>query len=87
MLHVCETFSLILRYKYRLRVFENKALGNIAEPKGEEVTGEWRRLRYEELYGLYSSRVIKSGRKGLVRHVALLGEKRGACRASVGNFK
>jgi hypothetical protein len=38
-------------------------LRRIFGPKREEVTGEWRRLHYEELYELYTSpyiiRVIK----------------------------
>jgi hypothetical protein len=46
-----------------LRVFENRALGRIFEPKSDEVTGEWRKLHNEELHDLYSSpnivRVIK----------------------------
>jgi hypothetical protein len=36
-----------------LRVFENGLLREIFGPKWEEVTGEWRRLQPEELYGLY----------------------------------
>jgi DMSO/TMAO reductase YedYZ molybdopterin-dependent catalytic subunit len=53
-----------LREKCRLRVFENRVLRMIFGPKRDEVTGEWRRLHYKELYALYSSpnifRVIKS---------------------------
>jgi len=44
--------------------------------KGEEVTGDWRKLHSEELYGLYCSadiiRVIKSMTVG---HAANIGEK------------
>jgi len=44
-------------------VFENMVLGRIFGPRREEVTGEWRRWRNEELNDLYSSpsivRVIK----------------------------
>jgi hypothetical protein len=32
----------------RLRVFENRVLRRIFEPKWNEVTGEWRRLRTEK---------------------------------------
>jgi hypothetical protein len=50
----------------RLRVFENRVLRRIFGPKRDEVTGEWRKVRNEELNKLYSSpnvlRVIKSGR-------------------------
>jgi hypothetical protein len=55
-----------LREEHRLRVFENRVLRKIFGPKRDEVTGEWRKLLNEELYGLYSSphiiRVIKSRR-------------------------
>ena len=47
----------------------------------DEVTGEWRRLHYEELNDLYSSpiivRMIKSRRMRWAGHVARLGEDRG----------
>jgi hypothetical protein len=38
-LYGCETWSLILREKYRLRVLENRVLGIIFEPKRDEVAG------------------------------------------------
>jgi hypothetical protein len=48
----------------RLRVLENRVLRRIFGSKRDEVTGEWRKLHYEELHDLYSSptivRVIKS---------------------------
>jgi hypothetical protein len=37
-----------------MRVFENRVLRRIFGPKRDEVTGEWKRLNYEELYDLYS---------------------------------
>jgi hypothetical protein len=37
----------------RVRGFENRVLRRIYGPKRDEVTGEWRRLHNEELYGLY----------------------------------
>jgi hypothetical protein len=52
-LYGCETWSLILRTKYRLRVFENRALRGIFGAKRDEVTGEWRKLHNEELNDLY----------------------------------
>jgi hypothetical protein len=45
--HGCETWSLILRKKRRLRVFENRVLRRIFGPKRGEVKGEGRR-RYNE---------------------------------------
>ena len=48
-LYGCETWSLTLREERRLRVFENKVLRRIFEPKRDEVTGEWRRLHNGEL--------------------------------------
>ena len=59
-----ETWSLTLREERRLRMFENRVLRGVFVPKGDEVTGEWRKLHNEELSDLYSSpnivRVIKS---------------------------
>jgi hypothetical protein len=40
---------------HRLKVFENRVLRRIFGPKRDEVTGEWRKLHYEELRDLYSS--------------------------------
>jgi hypothetical protein len=65
-LYGCETWSLALREECRLRGFKNRVLRRIFSPKRDEVTGEWRRLPYEEPNDLYSSpniiRVIKSRR-------------------------
>jgi hypothetical protein len=46
----CETWSLRLREEHRLRVFENRVLRRIFGPKRDEVTGDWRKLRNEELH-------------------------------------
>ena len=54
-LYGCETWSLTLKEEGRLRVFYKRVLGNIFGSKRDEVTGEWRRLHNEELYGLDSS--------------------------------
>jgi len=43
-LYGCETWSLALMEERRLRVFENRVLRRIFGPKGDEVTGEWRKL-------------------------------------------
>ena len=48
-----ETWSLILREERSLRVFENRVLRKIFEPKRDEGAGEWRRLHEEELGDLY----------------------------------
>jgi hypothetical protein len=79
----CESWSLTLREKHRLRVFER-----IFGPKRDEVTGDWRKLHNEELHNLYSSpniiRMIKSRMMWWEGHLARMGEKRNACRISVG---
>ena len=53
-LYGCETWSLTLREERRLRVFENRVLWRVFGPKRDELTGEWRKLRNEELNDLYS---------------------------------
>jgi hypothetical protein len=80
--------SLTLREGYRLRVFANRVLRRIFGPKGDEVTGNWRKLHNEELRNVYSSpsiiRMIKSRRMRWAGHVARMGEKRNAYRLLVG---
>ena len=84
----CETWSLTLREKRKLRVFENMVLRRIFGPRRDEVTGEKRRLHNEELNDLCSSpnivRVIKSRRMRWVGHVARMDEERGVYRVLVG---
>jgi hypothetical protein len=83
-----ETWPLTVREEHRLRVFENKVLRRIFGPKGDEVTGGWRKLRTEELRDLYpfpsKVRIIKSGRMRWAGHVARMGEKINAYRLLVG---
>jgi hypothetical protein len=89
-LYGCEIWSLTLRQEQRLRVFENGVLRRIFGPKGDEASGEWRRLYNEELNDLYSSPNIIRVSKSTVRwegHVARIGEKRGAHRILVGRPK
>jgi hypothetical protein len=76
-----------VREERRLRVLENRML-RIFGLKRDEVTGEWRKLRNEELHGLYSSptvvQVIKSRRLGCAGHVTHIREGRGVYRVLVG---
>jgi hypothetical protein len=50
LLYGCETWSLTLRDKHRLRVFENRVLRRIFGPKRDEVMEEWRKLHNGELH-------------------------------------
>jgi hypothetical protein len=88
---VCETWSLTLREKRRLRAFENRVLRRIFGSKRDEVTGGWRKLHNEELRDLYSSpsiiRIMKSRKLRWSEHVARMGEKRNAYRLLVGKLK
>jgi hypothetical protein len=52
-LHEFGAWSLTLRQEHRLNVFENVVLRKVFGHKRDELTGEWRRLRKEELYDLY----------------------------------
>jgi hypothetical protein len=60
-------------------MFENRVLMRIFGPKRDEVTGEWRKLRNEELRDLYSSssiiRIIKSERMRWAGHIARMGRR------------
>jgi hypothetical protein len=86
-LYGCENCSLTLREEYKLRVFNNRVLKRIFGPKGNEVTGGWRKLHNKELRHLYSSlsfiRIIMP-RGVWAAHVARMGEKRTAYRSLVG---
>jgi len=69
-------------------VFENRVLRGIFGPKRDEVTAEWRKRHNEELKEQYSSPnniwVIKSRRMRWAGNVALMGQRRGVYRVSVG---
>jgi hypothetical protein len=86
-LHVCETWSLILREEHKLRVSENRVL-RILGPKSDGVTGGWKKLQ-NELNDMYSSpsinRIIKSRRMRWAGHVTRMGENRNVYRLLVGN--
>jgi hypothetical protein len=71
-------------------VFENRVLRRIFGPKRDEVTGDWRKVRNEELHIIYSSlgmpviSIIKSGRMRWTGHVARMGTMRNAYKIFVG---
>jgi hypothetical protein len=81
-LYGCETWSLTLREKHKLWVFENRVLRRIFGSKKEEVMGGWRKLHNKVLHDLYSStsiiRIIEPRRMNWVGHVARWG-RRGTC--------
>jgi len=89
-LYACETWSLILREKHKLRVFESKALRKKFGSKREDVTREWGRRHKEELYDLCSSsdiiRVIKSRSMKWAGHVARIRDRRAAYWVLVGDL-
>ena len=43
-LYGCENWSLIFTEERKMKVFENRVLRRVFEPKKDEVTGEWRKL-------------------------------------------
>jgi hypothetical protein len=73
----CGTWSLTLREEHRLRMFKNRVLRRIFWPKGNELKGEW---RSEKLNDLYCSpnidQVIKSRVIRWAGHVVHMGEGR-----------
>jgi len=79
---------LTLGEERRLTVFENRASRRVFGPKGDELTGDWRKLHNEELSDLYSLpnilRVVKSRRMRWAGHVARVGEGSGVHRVLVG---
>ena len=50
---MCETWSLILKEKRKLKAFQNRVLRRIFPPKRDGVTGQWRKLHNVELNDLY----------------------------------
>jgi hypothetical protein len=87
-LYGCEIWSLTLKKKHSLRVFQNRLLRRIFVSKGDEIKGGWRKLHNEELHNLYSLpdiiRIIKSKRIRWTGHVARMGSKSNAYMALMG---
>jgi hypothetical protein len=77
-----------LREEHKLRMFENRVLRRIFEPKRDEVMGGWRKLHNEKLHDLYSSssiiRITRPRWTKWAGHVARMGEKRNVYRLLVG---
>ena len=69
-------------------MFENRVLRRVSGLKRDGVTGEWRKLRNEELNDLYSLpnivRLIKSRRMRWAGHVARMEEGRDVHKVLVG---
>ena len=69
-------------------MFENRVLRRVFGSKRDEVRGEWRKLRNEELSDHFSLpsivRVVKSRGMRWAGHVARMGEGRGVHRGSGG---
>ena len=90
-LYGCETWSLTLREKHRLRVFQNRALREIFRPERDKVTGEWRKLRNEALSDVYPSPnimwVIKLRGMRWMGHVSRMGERRVIYKVLVGKHE
>jgi hypothetical protein len=86
-LYGCETWSLTLREKHRLTLFENRVLRRLFGPKRDEVTGGWRKHHNEELHNLHSSpniiRIIKSRKLRWTGRVAQMEKKSNAYRILV----
>ena len=57
----CETWSLKLTEEPILGVIENRVLGRILGPKGDEVTGEWRKPHNLEPNDPYSTHTVLIG--------------------------
>ena len=94
-----ELFVLRLRFKptflnilvfpseLRLRVFEYRALRKLFGPETDELTGQQRRLRNEDIYDLYSSNIFSGYQVMTIEmggHEARTGEERVSYRTLVG---
>jgi hypothetical protein len=73
-LYGCKTWPLTLREEQKLRVFENRVLRRVFEPKRTGVTVGWKNL-----HNLYTSpsktRIIKSRRMTWAGHITRMEEE------------
>ena len=68
-------------------MFDDRVLRKIFGSSWEEVTGVWRKLHNENLHDFHSSNIVRVKqvkKKEMIRHVATMGERRGACRILMG---
>jgi hypothetical protein len=76
-LYGCETWSLTLRERQRLNVFENRVMRTMFLQKRDGIVEGCRKTHGEKLYDLYDSpniiRMIKSRRMRWAGHVARMG--------------
>jgi hypothetical protein len=81
-------WNFVSHIKGRMKMFENRVLRKVCEPKRDEVTADWKTLHNEKLYNLYSStitfQVMKSRKRQWAVHVALMWDRRVAYRVVVG---
>jgi hypothetical protein len=56
---ICETCSLTLREKHRLRGLENRVLRRIFGLKRDNMVGGWRTLHIDELIRMIQSRSLR----------------------------
>jgi hypothetical protein len=86
-----ETWSLTLREEYRLKVFENRMLRRMFEPKKDEIIDSCKTLHNEKLRNLYFLtniiEMIKSRSMRWAGKEALMGKKRNACSAFGGKAR
>jgi hypothetical protein len=77
-----------IKGRARLGVFENTVLRRLFEQKWDEVTGEWRKLHYEEIHTLYSSpNIIRQNKSRTMRwaeYVARMGEEKNVYKILMG---
>jgi len=79
-LYGCETWSLMFREEYGLRVFQNKVLRVTFECRREEVTRNRRELDRDGLYDVQSRNIVTmiiSRRMIQAWHVVPMGRRKG----------